>query len=184
MKYNNDWLIARQDSGDRLKCLFFWGHQPGKDGHITQSCFSQWWPAPFTVNGVTYSTAEHWMMAHKASLFGDAAIRAQILNAVSPGETKKLGRQIRDFVPEVWDLHKYRIVMEGNLHKFSQHPALKDFLLGTKDRILVEASPVDPVWGIGLAADHPTIENPQTWRGENLLGYALMEVRDVLQQPE
>jgi ribA/ribD-fused uncharacterized protein len=73
-------------------------------------------------------------------------------------------------------------VVEGNLHKFSQDENLKEFLLNTNERILVEASPMDKIWGIGLAADHPNIENPILWKGENLLGFALMEVRDELRK--
>ncbi|MEO0340141.1 MAG: NADAR family protein, partial [Bacteroidota bacterium] len=87
---------------------------------------------------------------------------------------------VRGFKPEVWDENKVEIVVEGNFHKFSQAPELKEFLLNTKDRILVEASPYDKIWGIGLNAQAEGIENPDTWKGQNLLGFALMEVRDQL----
>lgn len=180
MKYNNDWLIKKFRTGDKIKFLFFWGHQPAKDGSVTQSCFSQWWQAPFSVDGLNYKTAEHWMMAEKARLFNDTEMVEKIIHAKSPAEAKQLGRNIQRFEPKVWDEHKYNIVTTGNLHKFSQHEPLKEFLIATGQRVLVEASPVDAIWGIGLAADHPTIDNPLNWRGENLLGYALMEVRDRL----
>ncbi|MBF9220070.1 NADAR family protein [Hymenobacter ruricola] len=180
MQYSTSWLLDQLAQGQRLKYLFFWGHQPSRDGTITKSCFSQWWRADFVVAGVTYRSTEHWMMAEKARLFADDAALARILAAPSPAEAKKLGRGIQGFEPERWDAHKYQIVRAGNLRKFSQHPDLKKFLLDTGDRILVEASPVDAIWGIGLAADSPDAENPARWQGPNLLGFALMEVRDEL----
>lgn len=180
MKYSNEWLIEKFKAQERLKYIFFWGHQPSKDGRITQSCFSQWWIEPFVVDDLVYPSAEHWMMAKKALLFNDKTIFEKILSIKSPAEAKKLGSKVQNFEPAIWDKEKYNIVVEGNFHKFSQHPALKEFLLNTNDRILVEASPVDKIWGIGMAADNQDIENPMLWKGENLLGYALMEVRDKL----
>jgi ribA/ribD-fused uncharacterized protein len=180
MPYSTDWLLGQLAQDVRVKYLFFWGHQPSKDGVITKSCFSQWWAADFVVAGVTYRSAEHWMMAEKARLFGDEAVLTRILAAKSPAEAKKLGREIQGFEPERWDARKMDIVTTGNWHKFSQHRDLREFLLSTGDRVLVEASPVDAIWGIGLAADSPDAENPARWQGPNLLGFALMEVRDQL----
>jgi ribA/ribD-fused uncharacterized protein len=182
MTYSTDWLLAELAQGHSVKYLFFWGHQPSKDGTITKTCLSQWWPADFVVAGLTYRSTEHWMMAEKARLFGDADMAARILAVQSPAEAKKLGRAIQGFVPELWEAHKYDIVRSGNYHKFSQHQALRDFLLTTGDRVLVEASPVDTIWGIGLAADAPAAADPARWQGPNLLGFALMEVRDQLRQ--
>ena len=122
------------------------------------------------------------MMAEKARLFSDDDVLEKILAAKSPAEAKKLGREVRRFTPDLWDKQKYQIVKAGCFHKFSQHQPLAEFLLRTYDRILVEASPVDPIWGIGLAADAADAENPTNWRGQNLLGFALMEVRDELKQ--
>ena len=180
MPYSLPWLLTKAEQPERLKYLLFWGHKPSPDGAVAKSCFSQWWPAAFTVAGDTYATAEHWMMAEKARLFGDTEVLAQILAAKSPAEAKKLGRKIRGFDAAAWDAQKYALVTTGNLHKFSQHPELAAFLLATGEWVLVEASPVDAIWGIGLAADHADAENPGRWRGENLLGFALMEVRDQL----
>ncbi len=180
MKYNNKWLTGKFQAKKKIKFLFFWGHQVSKDGSITQSCFSQWWFANFEVNGQIYKTAEHWMMAEKARLFNDLEILERIFKAKNPAEAKKLGRLIRGFDARIWDENKFQIVVQGNYHKFSQHKNLKDFLLNTQDRILVEASPVDSIWGIGMAQDNSNIENPLLWKGQNLLGYALMEVRDSL----
>ena len=178
--YSTAWLLDQLAQDTRVRYLFFWGHQPSKDGIITKSCLSQWWMASFVVAGVTYRSTEHWMMAEKARLFDDESTLERILASKSPAEAKKLGREIQHFEPEAWEANKMDIVTTGNLHKFSQHPDLKNFLLSTGDRVLVEASPVDAIWGIGLAADSPDAENPARWQGPNLLGFALMDVRDQL----
>lgn len=164
----------------RLKFLFFWGHQASKDGRLTSACFSQWWPASFEAGGLRYATAEHWMMAEKARLFEDHDAAEKIVVAGSPKQAKELGRQVRGFDSAAWDREKRRIVTEGSLHKFGQNVALRDFLQSTGEVVLVEASPVDRVWGIGLAADDQRAANPLLWRGDNLLGFALMEVREKL----
>ncbi len=160
--------------------LFFWGHQPSKDGSITKTCMSQWWPSEFEENGMIYKTAEHYMMAGKAKLFNDMDIFERVLSKDSPKDVKDLGRQIKNFDAAIWDEQKYNIVKRGNYLKFSQSKNLKHFLIQTKNKILVEASPVDAIWGIGLTEDSPNAKNPKEWRGENLLGFALMEVRDEL----
>ncbi len=171
-------LIAAIDSGYRPKWLLFWGHKHSKDGSLGKTCFSQWWDGhPFEVDGIAYRTAEHFMMAEKARLFGDEKTCARVLEAASPAEAKKLGRLVGNFDEQAWLAARNDIVVRGNEAKFSQHPHLKDFLLGTGDRVLVEASPVDRIWGIGLAATDPGAEDPKQWRGLNLLGFALMEVR-------
>ncbi|MCP2262489.1 hypothetical protein LX15_006228 [Streptoalloteichus tenebrarius] len=166
--------------GDEARYLFFWGHRPPRGGGVGPSCLSQWWPAEFVVDGVRYRTAEHYMMARKAALFGDDAAAARVVEAEHPAEAKKIGRLVRGFDEKVWADHRFDIVVEGNLAKFSQHPQLRDFLLGTRDRVLVEASPLDRVWGIGLAADDERAGRPEAWRGPNLLGFALMAVRVLL----
>lgn len=177
MKYSLEKLIT-ENIGDKF--LFFWGHQPNKDCSISKTCFSQWWLSSFEVEGITYKTAEHWMMAKKAELFKDTAILEKIIVANSPAEAKKLGREVKNYIDEVWLENRYEIVRQGNFYKFSQNQDLKEFLINTKERILVEASPVDPIWGIGMAADHKEVTNPEKWKGLNLLGFALMEVRDEL----
>ncbi|MDI9878022.1 NADAR family protein [Flectobacillus longus] len=180
MKYNQQWLCEKYNYGEPIKYLFFWGHQSAKDGSLSKSCFSQWWQSPFKVNQEVFETAEHWMMVQKARLFQDEASAQKILQVKSPAEAKKLGRSVKNFNSKTWDTYKFNIVVEGNFHKFSQDIALKEFLLTTNNRVIVEASPVDSIWGIGMASDHPDVENPMEWEGENLLGYALMEVRDRL----
>lgn len=180
MKYDLDWLLKEYEELPKIKFLHFWGHQPARNGQVTQSCLSQWWHSSFTIDHVEYRTAEHWMMAEKARLFANDNLRQRIIACPSPGEAKALGRMVENFDEETWIAHRQSIVLEGSIQKFSQHPELRTFLLNTGDRILVEASPVDPIWGIGLAADDPRATNPAKWKGLNLLGFALMETRDLL----
>lgn len=120
------------------------------------------------------------MMANKAMLFGDLETASRILLAGSPKQAKQLGREVRGFDEAKWDIEKRRIVDEGSFHKFDQNTALGKFLVSTNDTVLVEASPVDRIWGIGLAADDSRAANPLLWRGENLLGFALMQARERL----
>ncbi|GAA3583548.1 NADAR family protein [Streptomyces osmaniensis] len=175
-----DVLIQEVRSGARIRYLHFWGHRPLPDGRVGASCLSQWWPSPFTVSGVSYATAEHWMMAEKARLFKDADAERQALATDHPSLAKKAGRLVRGFDNAAWERERFRIVVEGSVHKFGAHPELRAFLLGTGDRVLVEASPVDRVWGIGLAARDEGAHDPERWRGPNLLGFALMEARERL----
>jgi ribA/ribD-fused uncharacterized protein len=175
MKYNIENTIPES------KFLFFWGHQPNKDESISKTCFSQWWLSSFEVDNVIYKTAEHWMMAKKAELFKDNEVLARIIKANSPAEAKKLGREVKNYNENLWLAARFEIVKEGNYHKFIQNPELKTFLLNTKNRVLVEASPVDAIWGIGMASDDKDVMNPKKWKGLNLLGFALMEVRDELE---
>ncbi|PHM61139.1 NADAR family protein [Xenorhabdus ishibashii] len=173
-------LCDFHQSGKKLKYLFFWGHKTDHSNHITKSCLSQWYPAPFTVDNIEYASAEHYMMAGKARLFNDHEALKKIINAKNPGAAKAYGREIRGFNQSIWDRHRLNIVIEGNLAKFSQNKSLAEFLLNTGDKILVEASPVDRIWGIGLSEDTLNINNPLMWDGLNLLGFALMAVRDKL----
>ncbi|MFD7477865.1 NADAR family protein [Streptomyces sp. NPDC059837] len=177
-------LVSAVRSGARVKYLHFWGHRPRPDGQVSASCLSQWWPSPFVVDGVSYATAEHWMMAGKARLFGDAEAERRAIEAASPALAKKAGRLVRGFDEATWQRERFGIVVEGSVHKFAAHPELRAFLLGTRARVLVEASPMDRVWGIGLATDDERTANPERWRGLNLLGFALMEARERLQQKD
>ncbi|RLK59516.1 NADAR family protein [Actinokineospora cianjurensis] len=164
----------------RDKFLFFWGHRPERDGTIGRGCLSQWWPAASEVDGVRFATAEHYMMWRKAKLFEDDDRAEQILQAAHPAQAKDLGRTVRGFDPELWEAHRYDIVLAGSVAKFGQNPDLRAYLLGTGQRVLVEASPLDAVWGIGLTADDPRAEDPTRWPGLNLLGRALGQTRDIL----
>ncbi|UUN29474.1 NADAR family protein [Streptomyces sp. FIT100] len=177
-------LIERIGGGGTIRYLHFWGHTPRRDGTIGAGCLSQWWPAPFTVDGIEYATAEHWMMAGKARVFGDGEAERRAVGAANPALAKKAGRLVRGFSGEIWERERFGIVVEGNVHKFAHHADLREFLLSTGDRVLVEASPMDRVWGIGLAADDERAQDPALWRGLNLLGFALMEARERLRSRE
>ncbi len=177
-------LTDAMRAGARLKFLFFWGHQPQRDGSVGAGCLSQWWPVAFTIDGLRFATAEHYMMWRKATLFDDQATAAQILTVAHPHAAKLLGQQVTGFDQQVWEQRRYDVVVAGNVEKFGQHPALRAYLLGTGERVLVEASPLDQIWGIGLAADHPDAADPARWRGLNLLGFALMRARTVLREQE
>ena len=240
---NREELRERWKSGEEFRFYLFYGHKPPTEG-VDASCLSQWFVRVFTIDEIDYPTAEHWMMAEKARLFGDQAMLKEILASEGPRDAKAFGRKVSGFDNEVWGKHKFDIVIKGNLAKFGQHDDLKQFLLSTaslnstSDRpvvdtpardtgagdlqlaaeskatydvdsdaetskvnevherpapyrlrpsavkdsnvILVEAAGRDTIWGIGLGVSNPKSQDPFTWRGLNLLGFALTLVRDQL----
>jgi ribA/ribD-fused uncharacterized protein len=178
--YSRDELIAAIDGGEKIKWIHFWGHQPQQDGSLGPGCLSQWWPAPFTVEGIEYATAEHWMMVEKAKLFHDDSAIDAILAAPSPAAAKALGQKVTGFDEAAWTASRFDIVARGNVEKFASSDALRSYLIGTGNRVLVEASPVDRIWGIGLDTNHKNAKVPTEWRGLNLLGFALMQARSIL----
>jgi ribA/ribD-fused uncharacterized protein len=121
------------------------------------------------------------MMAEKAKLFGDNQAFTAIVASESPSRAKALGRKVRNFDEQIWSNHRFDIAVRGNRAKFEQNTELRDWLLGTRNQVLVEASPRDRIWGIGLAAEDERALDPKTWRGLNLLGFALMRARTALQ---
>ena len=173
-------LVNHVNRGKKVKYLFFWGHQ-SKGNTISKSYFSQWYTSPFNEDGNRFATAEHYMMYGKAKLFNDLDAMDKALNAKNPGAVKAVGRAVKGFDQTIWNANKFDLVVKANLAKFSSNVDLKNFLINTGKRVLVEASPVDKVWGIGLAQDDDAASNPNLWKGENLLGFALMEVREQLQ---
>ena len=175
-------LRRRCADGEEFRYLLFWGHQPSKDGSIPQSCLSQWFAASFEIEGIVYSTAEHWMMASKARLFSDDESFQLILTSPDPKTAKTLGRKVKGFDGDVWDANCRRLVTEGNVAKFGQNSTLRAYLLSTDNLMLVEASPYDQIWGIGLKATDEKAKHPDTWEGQNLLGFALMDVRVALKK--
>lgn len=181
-KYDVDWLLQSIEQGKDLEYLFFWGHRPSKDGKIGPSCLSQWWPSSFSVAGVTYKSAEHWMMASKARMFKDDEMLERILKASSAAKAEKLGRLIYNVDEVFWAEQRYELAKEGAYHKFVQAPKLKAYLLSTGDKILAESSPLDNTWGIGITRDHKNAPYPGLWPGKGLLGFALMEVRDLIRE--
>jgi ribA/ribD-fused uncharacterized protein len=165
-----------------VKYLYFWGHRAQRDGSVGAGCLSQWWPVEFTVDGVVFRTAEHYMMWRKARLFGDDGMAERIVAARHPADAKKLGRGVAGFDDAVWVRERFGIVTAASVAKFGQNPDLGAYLRTTGERVLVEASPTDRIWGIGLAASDERAADPRTWRGLNLLGFALMRARAELAQ--
>lgn len=151
------------------KHVFFWN-----------GIYSQWHKAPMTVDNIEYNSCEQYMMHQKALLFGDPEIAELIMNESNPKEQKKYGRMIKGFDKTTWDKNCLAIVYEGNLAKFSQNSDLKEQMISTGNRIFVEASPFDTIWGIGLAEDAEGIDDPSYWQGLNLLGQALTLVKTKL----
>jgi ribA/ribD-fused uncharacterized protein len=172
-------LKAAVHTGCHPEFLFFWGHT-AKSTIIGKHVLSQWWPASFSIDGQMYPTAEHYMMAEKAKLFGDDQAYVNILATPSPSQAKALGRRVRGFDEKLWIAQRFPIAVRGNTAKFEQNTELKHWLMNTENLVLVEASPVDKVWGIGLAASDERALNPRSWRGLNLLGFALMKARGIL----
>lgn len=129
---------------------------------------------------MTYNCAEQFMMAGKAKLFGDEEIRQQILDSKDPKTQKMLGRAVRGFDEDKWNEAAKEIVFQGNMAKFSQNEDLKEKLIATKNKILVETSPYDKVWGVGLRQTDPKATNPRLWKGKNWLGEVLTRVRESI----
>lgn len=141
---------------------------------------SQWYRSSFNIDGVEYCTAEQYMMAMKAHYFGDDDITAKIMDTEDPSEQKALGRQVSNFNAEAWNAVSRGFVYKGNMAKFSQNERLKKLLKDTGDAELVEASPYDKIWGIGLGMNNPDRLDKTKWRGTNWLGEVLMKVRKDL----
>jgi hypothetical protein len=160
---------------NRSEFLFFWGEEDKLSNFYLQD---------FKIDNIDFFCSEQAIMYYKAKLFGAHKVAAQILKGTTPGECKHLGRS-RDipFNQEIWDEEKIALYERVLLHKF-RVPELKEYLLNTGDLHLVEASPFDKIWGIGLAEDHKDARNPAKWRGQNLLGQILMTVRTLLRQEE
>lgn len=170
-------LCKRYNEGEIFDFLFFWH---------SRSYLSNWYPIEFTIDNITYWCVEQYMMAEKARLFNDYDVLKKIMLSYNQKEIKSLGRKIQNFNQGLWDLNKENIVFTGNLAKFSQNEILRNYIISTKDRILVEASPYDKIWGIGLSVENDSgkIKNPNNWEGLNLLGFVLMDVREQLKNNE
>lgn len=182
MEYSLEFVKSMFDKNKSIDSVLFWGHRVKEDGIIRKSCLSQWYKVAFDIDGIIYNCAEQYMMAEKAKIFNDVDMLVEILETSEQARIKILGRMIQNFDEEVWNKEKYKVVVKANLHKFSQNPLLKDFLLSTGDKIIIEASPYDKIWGIGMNEFDKDAVNPYKWKGENLLGFALMEVRDILRK--
>ncbi len=152
------------------KFVFFWN-----------GIYSQWYPSTFTIDGVTFSSCEQYMMYKKAKLFRDDETAQKILETQNPSDQKSLGKSVKNFNRDMWDEHCFSIVYQGNYAKFTQNDNLKEQLLKTADKTIVEASPYDKIWGIKKGVGDKDFDNPSQWRGLNLLGFVIMTVRKNIQ---
>lgn len=176
---SNEDLLREFNSGTNFDFLYFWGHTSSKKG-VGKNCLSQWYKSSFKEGLNVFNTAEQYMMYRKSIIFNDLDTAQDILNSNCPKEAKKLGRKVKGYNENVWASLRYDIVVQGNFLKFSQNLDLKEFLLSTGGNILVEASPVDCIWGVGMYMDDTRISDFRMWKGSNLLGYALMKARYLI----
>ncbi len=151
--------------------IFFWG-----------TYMSNFYTAKFVVDGVQYNCSEQYFMKKKQEMFDstNTELANLILNETDPKKIKKYGRQVKNFDKDKWDQHRYEIMKRGVYEKFNQNDAIKYMLKSTETKTLVEASPRDCIWGIGLGEVRARVTHPTKWRGKNLLGKVLMEVRQQL----
>lgn len=155
-------------------------HSPGEENDY----LSNWYYSEFTVNGITFNSVEQYMMYHKAVQFGDTVTAREIMKTKSFGRMKELGRMVRNYDDHVWSAVRYDVVKQGVLLKFSQNKDLAKRLLSTGNSLLAECAVHDTIWGIGMSMHNKNKTNPDMWKGQNLLGRALMEVRDMLRNSQ
>jgi ribA/ribD-fused uncharacterized protein len=146
--------------------------------------FSQWYPSNLMIDGVKYNTAEQYMMAMKARHFGDEDAYTRIMNAKYPEQQKAIGRQVKNFNADSWNAVSRDYVYKANLEKFSSDASLKAYILATGEDEIVEASPTDRIWGIGLDEYDPLRLDKSNWRGTNWLGEVLMKVRNDIRSKQ
>jgi ribA/ribD-fused uncharacterized protein len=145
--------------------------------------FSNWHPSPFEIEDIWYNCSEQYMMAEKARLFGDSETLGKIMASPDPSDQKRYGREVQGFVKEKWDAVAKGVVYRGCRAKFTQNPDLKAILLATAGTTLVEASPEDRIWGIGLRKTDSRSKDRSKWLGTNWLGETLTKIReDILKE--
>ena len=153
------------------KYVFFWGGE-----------FSNFYPCTIVDDEFTFNCSEQIYMYVKAKMFNDDKTAEKIYAATDPKEQKKLGRSVQGFKQKKWDIHKEWVMFHAVYKKFDQNPELKELLLSTRNHVIVEASPYDSIWGIGIGGvDNPAIEDPANWKGQNLLGEVIMRVRRAME---
>ena len=155
------------------KFTFFWS-----------GVFSQWHMCPIIIDHIMYNCTEQYMMAQKALLFKDLETHKKIMSAITPDDQKRYGREVKNFDIPIWQKHAVSIVYKANYAKYTQNEDLKKALLATSGTTLVEASPYDKIWGIGLKASDPKAKDRKTWRGSNWLGEILTKVREDILRKE
>lgn len=143
---------------------------------------SNWYLTDFVVDNIKFSSIEQFMMYKKAVCFSDREIAESILKTSDVGKIKELGRQVSGYQENIWNGVRQIIVYKGLIEKFSQNAMLKEQLKETKDSVLAECAVKDRIWGIGLSMNDPKRMDINQWKGQNLLGYALMMVREKLEE--
>ena len=151
-------------------------HNPNEEN----AYLSNWYPSPFTVEKKNFSSMEQFMMYRKAICFGDEAVAKNILSTDDASQIKALGRQVSNYDEHIWNGIRQIVVYKGLLAKFSQNKNLKDRLKFTGEAILAECAVKDIIWGVGLSMKDPDRLDKTKWKGQNLLGYTLMMVRECL----
>ena len=151
-------------------------HNPNEEN----AYLSNWYPSPFTVEKKNFSSMEQFMMYRKAICFGDEAVSKNILSTDDAYKIKVLGRQVKNYDEHIWNGIRQIVVYKGLLAKFSQNEDLKDRLKSTGEAILAECAVKDLIWGVGLSMKDPDRLDKTKWKGQNLLGYTLMMVRECL----
>lgn len=142
--------------------------------------FSNWYISEFELDNIVYNSVEKYIMAKKATIFNDKDMLEKILNSNNQRDIKSYGRKVKNYDDKVWSKARYNIGLEAIKAKFSQNEMLKSKLLATKNKIIVEASPLDRIWGIGLSKNNDDILEPSKWRGTNILGDMLMQAREEI----
>ncbi len=173
---------------DKIRSEIMAGYELGYEYYFfygEDSPFSQWYKCSIVIDDISYTCTEQYMMFCKAILFKDDRTAELILKSgYQPSLHKELGRKIEGFDQNIWDANKRAIVFTGNYYKFIHSDNLSKLLLGTSPKILVEASPIDKIWGIGLSIDDERRFYKEKWEGENLLGYILTEVREEIRKKQ
>lgn len=173
--------LRKRSKEEEFTYLFFSRPTPSENGRPGEGALSTRWVAPFQIGDQEYPTVDHFMMYSKAMLFGDEESAEKILATESPDRVQELGRQVKDFDSELWREHRFAIALRGNLAKFSQNEDLKEYIFSTGEAIFIATSASELVWGIGLSEEQARQTSPINWKGLNLLGFALVRTRALLE---
>jgi ribA/ribD-fused uncharacterized protein len=179
MNYSKETILYQLNHGVEMNFITFWKGDKG-NGKVGHEVFSQWYPSRIEFKGIVFPTAEHWMMYQKAILFEDIESASKVLSSQNPFTAKRIGKAVKDFDETIWAENRQMIVANGNYLKFTQNKKLLKILLDSYPSVLVEASPYDFIWGAGLSYEDERISKPEDWPGLNLLGFTVMQVRDLL----
>ncbi len=163
-------------AGQKKKAVFF--HLPGEpDGYL-----SNWYLSPFDLDGIHFTSCEQYIMYHKCALFHDVSSAEQVLRTDDPAEQQKIGRKASGYNAAVWEGMRQALAVRGLMAKFTQNEMLKEQLLDTGDAYLVECAGSDHIWACGRRLDDPRRKDADSWDGKNILGFALMQVRQMLKE--